>query len=415
MGYRLVLAIWLGSLFPVAAADTLRILAIGQVLPGESPLDIWFAADPLIEYVLVPTEMDFTPSLPISDPRKLEQAWQRFIRLYFPKNREALVEGFDFLVFPDGNIMYFTASQIADMKHAIESGAGSFVTMGGGMATVTGYTSVWMSSGLAEVLPLDLTDKMRQDANSGFSIKVVKTDPPVLSMFVPLGIETVVGAYAFTNLYPEQASTLWANLISHGQSLPSDAPGAWLVSWRFGSGLSWVVADDLDSTWWSSVHWPTQNKYAGDVFFNILLYSAGRSLPDNFFIVHDLRGRYINYGQQRAVLVSLLDFIDRFGANTRGIEYQVANMDELKEMSFDAYRTADFGGALGFINEASEGIASISADAVKLKGEALLWVYATEWSAVTGTLFLSGLAVYSLMIRRRVYREAGTTRLRALE
>jgi hypothetical protein len=253
---------------------------------------------------------------------------------------------------------------------------------------------------------------MRQDASSRFSITVVKNDPPVLSMFVPLGIERVSGFYAFTLLYPQPGATTWGKLISHGARLPSGAPGDWLVSWRFGSsgGLSWVVADDLDSTWWSSVHYQSQNEYAGDVFFNILLHSTGRALPESIFIIHDLRGRYLHYNRERGFLLSLLDFIDRFGANTRSVERQMGDIDRLKEESFDAYRAADFEGALVMIDEAFDGLISISVDAIKLKERALLWVYLTEWLAITGTLLLSGYAVYSLMIKRRIYKDVTVTR-----
>ncbi len=409
--------LFLFVLLPVSlGADTLRVLAIGQVLPGESPLDVWFSADPLVDYVVVPTDMDFSSSLPVYDQKSLAQAWRRFIRLYFPKTRKDLVEGFDFLVFPDGNIYYFTPSQIADIKYAIEKGVGSFVTMGGGMSSVSvGLFPTWINYGLSEVLPIVPNEKMKQDATSGFSIKVVKKDPPVLWMLVPFGIEKVVGMYAFTNIYPRAGATTWANLISHGSPLPQGSPGAWLVSWRFGSGLSWAVADDLDSTWWSSVYWPTQNKYAYDVFFNILVYSTGRPLPPNIPVIHDLRARFAQYRQEKAVLLSLLDFIGRFGANTQPVEVLVRGADALKERSFDAYAEGSYEEALRLIRDASRKMSSISADAVKLKAKALLWVYITEWSAVTGVLFASGLALYSLMIRRRVYREVETTRLRSLE
>jgi len=402
----------------VAAGENLNILAIGQVLPGESPLDVWFEADPLVDYVLVPTEFDFTASFPVGSQEEAQNAWRRFIRTYFPKTRKALVEGFDFLVFPDGNLNYFTARQIANMKYAIEEGAGSFVTMGGGMAKPNvGWTPAWISSSMSDIFPIILTDKMRQDATSGFSIRVVKADPPVLSMFVPLGIEGVIGSYAFTLLYPQPGATTWGKLISHGSPLPADAPGDWLVSWRFGSGggLSWVVADDLDSTWWSSVHFQTQNEYAGDVFFNILLHSTGRSLPENIFIIHDLRGRYLHYNRERGFLLSLLDFIDRFGANTRDVERQMGDIERLRVESYDAYREADFQRALELVDEAFEMLVSISTDAMRLKDNALLWVYLTEWLVVTGALLFSGSAIYSLMIRRKLYRDVAVTRLQGGE
>jgi len=48
--------------------------------------------------------------------------------------------------------------------------------------------------------------------------------------------------------------------------------------------------------------------------------------------------------------------------------------------------------------------------AMRLKDRALLWVYVTEWCAVSGTLLVSGLVVYSLLVRRKLYREVVVTR-----
>ena len=49
-------------------------------------------------------------------------------------------------------------------------------------------------------------------------------------------------------------------------------------------------------------------------------------------------------------------------------------------------------------------------DAIRLKRQALAWVYVIEWSAVMGTSMIVGVAVYMLMIKRRLYREVGLTR-----
>jgi len=48
--------------------------------------------------------------------------------------------------------------------------------------------------------------------------------------------------------------------------------------------------------------------------------------------------------------------------------------------------------------------------ALKAKRRAMFWIYTIEWLAVTATLMLSGIAVWELMIRRRIYREVETTR-----
>jgi hypothetical protein len=45
-----------------------------------------------------------------------------------------------------------------------------------------------------------------------------------------------------------------------------------------------------------------------------------------------------------------------------------------------------------------------------VKDKALLWIYITEATAVTGTLMISGIVIWALMIKRRLYREVKTTR-----
>jgi len=391
----------------------LNVLAIGQVMPGESPIPYWFDADPLVDYVLIPTDIDIMGSQGVAGQRVMEEAWRRYIRIYFPKTRESLVSNFNFFVFPDGYIEPFTAVQIADMRYALENGLGAFVTMGGDMSSPTGKAYPgWKNSVLDEILPVELNDKMRQDSST-FSIRVLKNDPPLLSMFVPLGIESVRGASAFTYITTRTGATIWGKLAS--PTLPSSASGDWLVSWRVGAtgGEFWVTADDLDSTWWSSVHGLSQNVYAIDIFLNILLYSTGRPLPEDILLLHDLRMRYWRYNEDRLLLFSLLEFVDRFGANTRTLEGEITNVDRLKEQSFEAYRQQEFTLASASMVEALDRISSIANDAMKLKDRALFWVYLTEWSAVMGTLFASGFVVYSLLVRRMLYKEVRLTRSRA--
>ena len=135
--------------------------------------------------------------------------------------------------------------------------------------------------------------------------------------------------------------------------------------------------------------------------------------PANVFILHDVKARYMQYREHRAVLLSLPDFIGKFGANTRRLERLIGEVDVKRKGSYDAYREGRFDDAIVLIVDALKRLATISDDAVKLKCKALFWVYATEWSAVTGTLFLSTLVLYSLMVRRRAYTEVSSTRLGA--
>ena len=398
----------LSSFSPVALGEgQIRVLAIGQVLPGESPVPFWFDSDPLVEYVLVPTDVDRYGGFGMT-------SFRRFVRIYFPRTRDELVEGFDFSVFPDGNLDPFVPSQIADIKYAMERGMGGLVTMGGDLSSPSGSAYAgWANSVLREVLPVELNDKMKQDG-SLFSIRVVKDEPPVLSMFVPLGIEDFKGASAFTLLTTRIGATVWGHLKSAPKGLtPTESD--WLVSWRVGStgGIFWALADDLDSSWWSPIIHPLQfeNLYAGDVFINILLHSVGAPLPEDVFELHDLRSLYSEYNVKRSLLIGLLEFADGFGANTRDAYAQMAEIDELRGGSLEEYRSYNYAIAREIMDSTISELADLEGEAMDLKDRALMWVYVTQWVVVTGTSLACGFAVWTLMIRRRLYREVGTSRL----
>lgn len=412
---RICLTLFTISLLSPAAlgGEKLRVLAIGQVLPGESPIPLWLGADPLTDFVLIPTDADSMGRFGITDA-------QRYVRIYFPRNRESLTQEIDFFVFPDGNLDPFTPSQIADMRHALESGLGSLVTMGGDLSSSSGSAYPgWSNSVLREILPVELNTGMKQD-RSVFSIRVLRDDPPVLSMFVPLGIERVRGSTAFTYLTTRIGATVWSRLRvvglpQRGITLGVGKESDWLVSWRVGptGGIFWVVADDLDSSWWSPIFLRSEfeNEYAGDLFINILLHSAGAPLPQDVFELHELRMLYSAYNVERWLLTSLLDFADSFGANTQGAYVRMEEMDRLRLASFEKYRAYDFAGAAEIMESAMSAFADLKNDAMDLKDRALLWIYLTEWVAVSGTFLICGIVIWALMVRRRLYREVATTRL----
>jgi hypothetical protein len=59
----------------------------------------------------------------------------------------------------------------------------------------------------------------------------------------------------------------------------------------------------------------------------------------------------------------------------------------------------------------SADIIGITEEAVRLKNEAMAWIYVIEYLVVTSTTLLSGYIVWSLMIQRSRYRTVDTTKL----
>ncbi len=349
-----------------SAAGTLNVLAIGQVMPGESPIPAWFDADPLVSYVLIPTDIDIQAGESVAGEMVLEDRCRRYVRIYFPKNRAELTTEFEFLVFPDGYLEPFTTRQIEDMKYAVGAGLGSFVSMGGDLSAPRqkSYPG-WKSSDLNAILPVELVQSMEQHG-SRYRIEVCKQRPELLSMFIPFGIEEVSGSGGFTNLYPKSGTATWAMLIC--TSFPGNED-EWLVSWRYGTegGYSWALADDLDHPWWSSVHSISENDYALDLFLNILLFSTGRPMARDVLLVHKVRDGYYEYDQKKKTLLSLLEFVDKFGATTGSLNELIDEADKLKMDSFDLYRRQEFSDALSRIEEAVNEIHSIGNRPLKLR------------------------------------------------
>ena len=71
------------------------------------------------------------------------------------------------------------------------------------------------------------------------------------------------------------------------------------------------------------------------------------------------------------------------------------------------------GATFSLMDEAFEEIEGLRADALRLKDQALAWVYLVEWLVVSGVFLLCGFVLWTVMIRRRLYREVSTTRLAA--
>ena len=91
-----------------------------------------------------------------------------------------------------------------------------------------------------------------------------------------------------------------------------------------------------------------------------------------------------------------------------------------RETSFDMRRfrfsfvpvCMSFHKPLPGIGHCASGLQALIRSFVKIKDQALFWVYTIEWIAVSATLMVCGSALWTLMVRRRAYREVRTTRLR---
>jgi hypothetical protein len=107
----------------------------------------------------------------------------------------------------------------------------------------------------------------------------------------------------------------------------------------------------------------------------------------------------------------MMEWADAFGANILPLSQELTLLEMDVESAALSYLDQEYILCITSMESMEPRIASITGDAVRLKDEALFWVYLSEWLAVTSVGMVSGVVVWSLMVRRRMYRSVGVTRL----
>ena len=149
-----------------------------------------------------------------------------------------------------------------------------------------------------------------------------------------------------------------------------------------------------------------------DFATNLMLYCAKREVPNDLDLVHTVRTRIANMAYRRVILFSLVDFVEKFGANPGKVLEAISEVDGVQGEVEELYISQEFNQALEASKEAASLMDEVEAIAERVKNEALFWVYVSEWLVVAGTSLICGLIIWTLMIRRRLYREVTITQFR---
>jgi hypothetical protein len=396
---------------PVSAAPRIKVLLLGQVTPEHCPAPTWFDFEPMVEYSLVPTKLYY--QMTYADA-------QRQIRVYFPRGRDN-VWNIDFFMFINPYFEPFIPRQIDDMKTAItQGGSGAFQSLGGITIDWTNVNWPWINSALAPIFPNDsLAHEVwegQKEGNLAYKV-IVNENPslaPVLKMFVPLGLEKVRGYWTIVLIIPQPGATTWAWARGAYPKAP-ETPPAWLLSWRFGNGITWSVADDLDCPWWADTYHPSDQEHGLDIIMNIALHSLGRPLPTDIVLVNAVRRDFMLYTEKSSTITAFFDFVERFGVSSSRLADEKLEVDAIIDAAMDSYLEGRYEDSLDLAEEAHEALGDLEARTIELKDQALMWVYLTEWAAVSGTCLITGYAIYALMLRRRLYRQVQVTRIRPMD
>ncbi len=367
--------------------ERINCFVIGSVDPTRCPFTGFFIQDPLFKYSVEPVPVDMGDR----EKRKID-------RIYFPRTRNALVESYQFFVFSDARIQHYTSRQFRDIDYAFrEAGIPSLSSFG------PGWIHAFEPTIMYDLMPISEYDFY---FHQSWKVRFVRNRNPVFLPFIDLGMEKVTGD-AYAKMKPRQGAKIWAYMQ------PVDFP--WLVSWEpYGSnpGLTWVCGDEFNRQWWSTTpNSRGENPYAIDMATNLILYSLGRPMITDIHARREARSLIYSFQKEKSLVLSMMDWAYRFGANTVTLSEKLGDLEGDVTRATAYYLQQDYATSVDTMDSLSNQVAEITSDAVALKDEAMFWVYVSEWLAITSAAIMSGTILWTLMIRRRAYREVSSTRL----
>jgi len=382
---------------PVGASKRINALLIGAV-NGRSDLEALFQKEPLIDFVSVPA---------------LDQGWGRemnvkYVRQYFPRSYEEMKD-FDLLMFLTAEYYLFTPKQDLWMHDRIADGAGGYNDESV-MAIWAPVASAWVCSRVQEAFPNDAPAVLARPGGFDYVSMYyrVEIEPdfpdPVFTPYIPFSVEKALGCVSRYVIARQGSGVMAWNLNAFPHRIPR------IIAWDYERGRT--ITDGGAPNLGKAGFFGSDNPYGGDMVINMVLYMTQSRLIEDVEVYHRIKGVFSAYEDRMVYLITLVDFVDRFGANTRRLQEEIRDLREMKGIAIGHYLESDFEVAQEAMLEIIEALPGVEDMAKRTKDAALWWVYLIEWFATTAALLVSSMLVWTLMVRRRLYREVSSTRMR---
>jgi len=365
-----------------------RVLYIGDAW-GPTPF-FYIKADPAFVATPIPATYAHTGTY---TGRQLEQ----FMRIYMPRTYKQMVLQQDVIVLSDANRGLFKNEHLEWFRRGVEEDGMGIMMVGGieAFGGDSGYPS-WSGSPVEEALPVLCVDgkTFRKD----FKAQVKAPDDPFIKS---LPWKTMPFFHGMNVVNEKEGSKL---LLSSDVSPHHPV----LVYWNYGKGSGLAHAPDWTPAWGASIMYDWD--YYADYIVNMNYLISGVDIPQNPELMHRIRTRFTDYATKRALAVSLMEFVESFGAKIAPAEEDLEEIAKTEKAAEEYYIEQDYDQTLSTLDQIDKDFDVLSKKLVELKDRALFWIYVVEWLAVSGTAVLCGVLLWTLMVRRRLYREVEITR-----
>lgn len=406
------------SSLPFPVVLSLLVLASSILLPAASPLPdgrigvLYIGClarsapfermrlDPLFSIEFVPaTYRDWVTAagLTIADE-------QRMIRIYMPRTTERLIQRTDVVILANANRdaiggrnidLLYRGFQQTDLGLFMSGGWESFGGSGpsyppwdgtsiGSLLPVEGVPDTWPQLGRLVI------DRPNHDL-----ISSIPWDSRTLNYpdRWDHNIVTVKDGAA------KLAHLLWGPGVEHPL----------MIDWELEErNRVFALTSEIHRLSWYGTPW----EYDYDFGANIMIYLNHRAVPQETEIVHRARSEILGIADRKSYVMDILEFSESFGANTAEIRSRFGEVDEVIARANEQYIDLRYQDMLETNEQIGSMLEELQQQAVELKDRALLWVYIIEWLAVTATAMISGFVLWTVMVRRKLYREVRVTRSR---
>ncbi len=386
--------------------ETLRIRAfcIGESYFPETKFPLLVQSDPRIFYVPIPANIAEGSFETISGGGG-EGAVQKFMRLYLPRTYADMIWSYDLAMLSDYEAWLVPTMQYEWIRRGMEEegmGLSKYEInwdTGGYYIKSDIFIDLWIASPLNDAFPGSFV-RGKQVAYSNGIIPAEDnpvTDLPNIEKYNLL----TSGSYGIET--PKQGASILATFRNDPGKTPA------MISRPYGKGTSLSVLPGLDKIDSTALK---QYQYYIDFWINQVYWAASFPIPEDVNLVSTVRRDMLRYSEQRPLIISVIDFVEKFGARTSILNEELGEVDGAKVEADRMYMEQRYTESLDKLAQAFSMLGAISTKAMELKERALFWIYVIEWFTVTGTSMLAGFILYTLMIKRRYYREVRVTRAR---
>jgi len=370
--------------------------------------DLLIRPDPAIEILAVQTVAPFDIWKGTIQPGQVN----RKLRIYMPRNYDQLINEHDLVVLhdvchahPEEAGVLFDRKWINWFIQGVQDGDMDLSMWGGDCCWGGQGEQVnpsWEETTLAAILPFNPLAGYNPQSFTGSYMKPAFVDPTHPLNRLPWDESPGIGVLNAVTL--RQGATLVANAAARKISYP------WISWWEQGKGrvtgetqvfysIGGGGAMQEEWDWWQ------------DFLIYLVYFGAGKEIPEDIYRAHRLRNEINTHIAKKSMLVSLLEFVEKVGASTMSLYEGLDDIDALEEVAEEHYRKGEYDEASDVFEDVHREWDLLNVKAAKLKKNALTWIYLIEWLIVSSASLVTGVVLWSLMIRRSLYRAVGTTRL----